>query len=223
MIYDIKDFLQRLFKSRLLVLSTAMFLLFSMMLMRIFTLQIVSGEEYQEDFVMKIERTLSEEATRGNIYDCNGKLLAYNELAYSVTISDSGSYRNDRVKGETLNPQLAEIVEMLERNGDTFYNDFKIDLNEDGTYSFNVSGSKLKRFLADVFGQSSYDKLKYNEKYGFNESTATAEQVMTYLKGTFYIDESMKESTAYKVACIRFAMKSTSFKRFETTVIAQNV
>lgn len=223
MIYDIKDFLQRLFKSRLLVLSTVMFLLFSAMLLRVFSLQIVNGEEYQDNFVMKIERTLSEEATRGNIYDCNGQLLAYNELAYSVTISDSGSYRNDRVKGETLNPQLAEIVEMLERNGDTFYNEFKIDLNEDGTYSFNVSGTKLKRFLADVFGQSSYDKLKYNEKYGFNESTATAEQVMTYLKGTFYIDDSMKESTAYKVACIRFAMKSTSFKRFETTVIAQNV
>lgn len=223
MIYDIKDFLQRLFKSRLLVLSTAMFLLFSMMLMRVFSLQIVSGEEYQENFVMKIERTLSEEATRGNIYDCNGKLLAYNELAYSVTISDSGSYRNDRVKGETLNPQLAEIVEMLERNGDSFFNEFKIDMNEDGTYSFNVSGSKLKRFLADVFGQSSYDKLKYNEKYGFNESTATAEQVMTYLKGSFYIDDSMDERTAYKVACIRFAMKSTSFKRFETTVIAKNV
>ena len=200
-----------------------MFLLFSMMLMRIFSLQIVNGEEYQDDFVMKIERTLSEEATRGNIYDCNGKLLAYNELAYSVTISDSGTYRNDRVKGEVLNPQLAEIVQMLERNGDTFYNEFKIDLNEDGTYSFNVSGSKLKRFLADVFGQSSYEKLKYNEKYGFNESTATAEQVMTYLKGTFYIDASLDERTAYQVACIRFAMKSTSFKRFETTVIAQNI
>ena len=33
----------------------------------------------------------------------------------------------------------------------------------------------------------------------------------------------MEESTAYKVACIRFAMKSTSYKRFETTVIAQNI
>ena len=223
MIYEIKEFLNRLFKSRLLVLSTVMFLLFSMMLMRIFSLQIISGEEYQENFVMKIERTLSKEATRGNIYDCNGKLLAYNELAYSVTISDSGSYRNDRVKGETLNPQLAEIVQMLDRNGDTFYNDFKIDLNEDGTYSFNVTGTKLKRFLADVFGKTSYDKLKYNEKYGFNEATATADQVMTYLKKSFYLDETLDESTAYKVVCIRFAMKSTSFKRFETTVIAQNV
>lgn len=200
-----------------------MFLLFSMILVRIFSLQIVSGEEYQEDFVLKIERTLSKEATRGNIYDCNGKLLAYNELAYSVTISDSGSYRNERVKAETLNPQLAEIVQMLERNGDTFYNDFKIDYNEDGTYSFNVTGTKLKRFLADVFGKTSYDSLKYNEKYGFNEATATAEQVMTYLKGAFYIDEEYDESTAYKVACIRFAMKSTSYKRFETTVIAQDI
>ena len=223
MIYDIKDFLHRLFKSRLLVLSTVMFLLFSMMLVRIFSLQIVSGQAYQEDFVLKIERTLSEDATRGNIYDCNGKLLAYNELAYSVTISDSGSYRNDRVKAETINPQLAEIVQMLERNGDSFYNTFKIDLNENGTYSYNVSGNQLKRFLADVFGESSYSNLSYNTTYKFNEAEATADQVMTYLKGTFFIDDEFDEKTAYKIACIRFAMKSTSFKRFETTVIAQNV
>lgn len=223
MIYDIKEFFQRLIKSRLLVLSTVMFLLFSMMLVRIFSLQIVNGKEYQENFVMKIERTLSKEAPRGNIYDCNGVLLAYNELAYSVTISDNGSYRNDRVKAATINPQLAEIVQVLEKNGDSFYNDFKINLNENGKYEFNVSGSKLKRFLADVFGQTSYEKLKYNEKYGFNEATATAEQVMTYLKSAFYIDETLDENTAYKVVCVRFAMKSTSYKRFESTVIAQNI
>lgn len=223
MIYDLKDFLRRLFKSRLLVLSTVMFLLFSMMLVRMFSLQIVNGQEYQDNFVMKIERTLSEDATRGNIYDCNGKLLAYNELAYSVTISDSGSYRNDRIKAETINPQLAEIVQMLERNGDAFYNDFKVDLNEDGTYSYNVSGNQLKRFLADVFGESSYSNLSYNIDYGFNEAEATAEQVMTYLKGTFYISDEYDAKTAYKIACIRFAMKSTSFTRFQSTVIAQDV
>lgn len=190
-----------------------------MTLLRTFSLQIVNGEEYQENFVLKIERTLSENATRGNIYDCNGKLLAYNELAYSVTISDIGSYRNDRVKAETINPQLAEIVQMLDRNGDTFYNNFKIDLDDNGTYRFNVSGAQLKRFLADVFGND----LSYNKTYQFNEAEATAEQVMTYLKGTFFIDKEYSEEVAYKIACIRFAMKSTSFKRFETTVIAQNI
>jgi len=200
-----------------------MLLLFSMILIRVFSLQIVNGEEYQENFVMRIERTLSEEATRGNIYDCNGKLLAYNELAYSVTISDNGSYRNDRVKAQTLNPQLAEIVQMLERNGDTFYNEFKIDLDENGNYQFNVSGNQLKRFLADVFGRTSYEQLRYNVEFGFNEAEATADQVMLYLKDAFYIDDEYDEKTAYKIACIRFAMKSTSFKRFESTLIAQNI
>ena len=90
------------------------------------------------------------------------------------------------------------------------YNEFKISYI-DGKYEFNVSGSQLKRFLADAFGQSSYDSLKYDEDYGFNQATATAEQVMQYLKDSFYIDESYDEQTAYDIVVIRYAMKSTTW------------
>lgn len=223
MIYDLKDILSRFFKSRLTVLVTVMMLLFSAILIRVFSLQIVNGQTYQENFVMRIEKTLTTESTRGNIYDCNGKLLAYNELAYSVTISDSGSYGGARERHRVLNTQLADIVQMLHRHNETINNDFKIDLNEDGTYSYNVSGSQLKRFLADVFGKSSYDSLKYNEKYKFNEATATAEQVMQYLLSNFYVDESYDKQTAYEVVAIRYAMKSSTYIRYESTVIAQDV
>ena len=222
MIYDIKDYLNRFFQSRLTVLATFMFLLFVIIVFRVFNLQIVNGQNYQDNFVMKIEKTLTKEATRGNIYDCNGNLLAYNELAYSVTISDSGSYRNDQVKSQTLNPQLAEIVQMLHENNETLYNEFKISY-EDGNYEFNVSGNQLKRFLADVFGKSSYDDLSYNEDYGFNPATASAKQVVEYLKDMFYIDESYDERTAYEIVCIRYAMKSTTYSRYQPIVIAQDV
>ena len=222
MIYDIKDYLGRFFQKRLYVLATVMFLLFSIILVRVFSLQIVNGQTYQENFVLKIEKPLIKEATRGNIYDCNGLLLAYNELAYSVTISDSGSYRSERVKGEVLNSQLAEILQMLHRNEETLYNEFKISYI-DGEYEFTVTGSKLKRFLADVFGKSSYDSLKFDEKYGFNQATASAEQVMQYLKDSFYIDESYDEQTAYDIVVIRYAMKSTTFTRYQPIVIAQDV
>ncbi len=171
---------------------------------------------------MLIEKPLTKEATRGNIYDCNGILLAYNELAYSITISDSGSYRNNQAKAEVLNPQLEEIVQMLHKNEETLYNEFKISY-VDGKYEFNVSGSKLKRFLADAFGKSSYDQLKYDEKYGFNQATASAEQVMQYLKDSFYIDESYDEQTAYDIVVIRYAMKSTTFTRYQPIVIAQDI
>ena len=200
--------------------------MFSVILLRIFSLQVVKGQMYQDNFEMRLEKTLVVDATRGNIYDCNGNLLVYNELAYSITISDSGKYDSDREKNEKLNAQLAEIVEMLDRNGESIYNDFKIDLNEDGTYSYNVSGNQLKRFLADVFGRSSYADLKYNEKYGFNEATATAEQVMNYLmtsSNRFNISEEYSQKTAYEITVIRYAMNSTYYSRYKAITIAQDV
>lgn len=173
--------------------------------------------------MLRIEKPLTTEATRGNIYDCNGNLLAYNELAYSVTISDSGSYSGAKSRHLTINTQLADIVQMLRRHNESINNEFKIDLNKDGTYSFNVSGNQLKRFLADVFGASSYENLGYDEKLGFNKATATADQVMQYLITNYYIDETYDKQTQYEVAVIRYAMKASTYTRYETTVIAQDV
>ena len=80
---NIKEACRMFFKSRLVVATVVMILLFSILLWRIFSLQIVNGKEYQDNYTFKIvkERTLN--STRGNIYDRNGNLLAYNELAYS--------------------------------------------------------------------------------------------------------------------------------------------
>ena len=226
MIYDIKDFFERFFKSRMFVLSTIMFLMFATVLLRVFSLQIVNGREYQENFVMRIEKTLSKEATRGRILDRNGKVLAYNDLAYSVTISDSGSYSSTSEKNRILNAQLAEIVQMLDNNDETLYNSFQISIDERGNYEYNVNGKQLERFLADVFGKSSYSALSYNDKYGFNEANATAEQVMHYLTHDskwFMVDESYDKETAYKIVVIRYAMRSTTYSRYKTTTIAQDV
>ena len=89
MIYDIKDFLKKFFSSRLFVLAAVIILMFVLLAERVFTLQIIKGADYQKNFIMLIKKPLSIEASRGNIYDVNGELLAYNQLAYSVVISDN--------------------------------------------------------------------------------------------------------------------------------------
>ncbi len=224
MIYDIKDFLKRFFKSRLFVLSTVMVLMFSTILLRIFNLQVVNGQMYQDKFVMKIEKTMAVDATRGNIYDVNGKVLAYNELARSIVISDSGKYDDNDEKNKVLGEQLAKIVQKLAENGEKIYtNSFGITYNEDGSYSYNLTGTRLRRFIADVFGRASFDKLEYNEKYGFNEATATAEQVVTYLRGTYGLGEEYDDKTAFEIATIRYAMNSTRYSRYNTITIAEDV
>nr|WP_288859881.1 hypothetical protein [uncultured Faecalicatena sp.] len=52
---------------------------------RLFQLQIVRGEDYVKNFNLKTKREILLKGTRGNIYDRNGKALARNQLAYSVT------------------------------------------------------------------------------------------------------------------------------------------
>ena len=227
MFEHIKEGLRLFFKSRLAVAALVMILLFSALLWRVFSLQIINGKEYQENYTLTIvkERTLN--STRGNIYDRNGNLLAYNELSYSVTIEDNGTYSSTRVKNESLNAEIAQLITALEKNGDSISNDFRITLNDDGTYSYNVeeSSTTWKRFLADVFGESSYDDLEYNKNLGFNEAEATAEQVMEYLTGEsrFDIGSEYDKEMAYKITVVRFAMGQNAYQRYIATTIATNV
>ena len=225
MSYDIKDFLKKFFSSRLFVLAAVFIVFFGIILARIFTLQVVNGKSYQENFSLKIQMKQPINAARGNIYDKNGKLLAYNELAYSISINDSTTYSSTKEKNKAVNAELAEILTVLKNNGETLNNDFKIDRKKDGTYSFNVSGSSLNRFRADVFGKSSADDLEYDKDTGIDEANATAEQIMEYLMGkdNFGISPKYDGDLAYRIVVVRYAMLGNRFARYKEVKIATDV
>jgi len=187
------------------------------------------GEQYQNDYTYSIvkERTLN--SSRGNIYDRNGKLLAYNELAYSITIEDNGSYDSTKDKNKQLNAMIAEIITEIEKNGDQITNNFKITYNEDGTYSYNVSGTSLKRFLADVYGHTSTSKLGYDEDLGYDQANATPEQVLDFLKNgskkvtKFGVSDEYDPELAYKIVVIRYAMSEKAYQKYISTTIATEI
>ena len=227
MIYDIKDYLKKFFSSRLFVLAAVMILLFAILAERIFSLQIVNGAEYQKNFIMLIKKPLSIDASRGNIYDCNGNLLAFNQLAYSVVISDNGNYSSTKEHNKLLNKELKELIAVIKKNGGEIYKDFPIDLNEDGTYSFNItSETSRKRFLSDVFGKK-YEKLEYNKKLGFDEANATAENVIDFLRSNqnecFDVSDKYDKQTIYDIVVVRYAIKQNRFTKYKTTTIAKDV
>lgn len=225
MSYDIKDFLKKFFSSRLFVLAAVFIVFFGIILARIFTLQVVNGKSYQENFSLKIQMKQPINAARGNIYDKKGKLLAYNELAYSISINDSTTYSSTKEKNKAVNAELAEILTVLKNNGETLNNDFKIDRKKDGTYSFNVSGSSLNRFRADVFGKNSADDLEYDKETGIDEANATAEQIMEYLMGkdNFGISSKYDGDLAYRIVVVRYAMLGNRFARYKEVKIATDV
>ena len=85
MFENIKEVFRMFFKSRLAVAAVLMTVLFGVLLWRVFYLQIIKGEEYQDNYTLKIvkERTLN--STRGNIYDRNGETLAISATADTVS------------------------------------------------------------------------------------------------------------------------------------------
>ena len=107
---------------------------------RIFTLQIVQGEDKQQEFELKIKKERSIASTRGNIYDVNGIALAYNELSSSVTIEDV--YESSK-KNATINGILKKVLHILDENGDSISCDFNIYIDGDGEFAYSVTGCVL--------------------------------------------------------------------------------
>lgn len=230
MFKNIKENFINLVTSRLFVLVVVFILLCIVLLHRVFDLQIVNGEDYLNNFKLKIRKERSIPSTRGNIYDRNGKLLAYNELAYSVTIEDV--FESVTGKNAALNDTIYRLINYIEENDDNIINDFNIILDKDGNYQFAVADKQLLRFLADVYGRKSIDKLEYKE------STATPDEVVSYLAGKKkyeiggYTDEEHKnfvvglgytKEELLKILTIRYAMSANSYQKFIPTVVATDV
>ena len=98
------------------MLILVIFAIGGIMINRVFDLQIVHGEEYLDSFQMKIKKERTIKGSRGCIYDRNGNLLAYNELAHSVTIEDV--YESGRFKNLNLNTTIHKLIQIIEENGD---------------------------------------------------------------------------------------------------------
>lgn len=229
---ELRDKIRNFFTSRLTLFTLVFMILGGILIYRCFDLQIVHGEEYLEDFVLQIEKTRDISSTRGNIYDRNGNVLAYNELAYSVKIEDV--FESGRRKNANLNATIMKLIEMIERNGDRVITDFKIVINEDGEFAFSVEGTSLLRFLADVYGKKTVSELDDEMR------ASTALEIMEYLsrsslfaigeyedpdnsKSEFIAGKGYSNEDWLKLVTIRYAMNLTSFRKYIGTTVATDV
>lgn len=219
-----ESFKKKILSSRVTALTAVMILFSGVLIARLFVLQIVRGEDYQSNYDLLVEKTENIEATRGSIYDRNGKLLAYNELAFAVTIEDSGTYNEDESKNEVLSRVLYEVLTHLKKNGDEIDNDFGIYIDSSGKYQFADTGTALQRFRADIFGHAKISQLEYNTRLNLNEAKASADEIMTYLTDKrFEIPEDYPKEIRYQIAVIRYNMNKNYYQKYIGTTIASNV
>ena len=242
---EVFEYILSLFKSRIFPLILVFAILVGVLINRLFGLQIINGESYVKDLSSSIQKDMSVAATRGRIFDKNGVLLAYNDLAYAVRISDSGKYNNNAEKNEKLNTSIDKTLDIIEAKGDTYSNDFPI-VYEDGQYVFNIKDNELLRFLRDIYGKRSISELSDEErnvtaqelfrqlceKYEVvvasdsskNQATVLSSTV-SFLKSQGYMVEAAGFSVdhALMIVNLRRYMSANSYNRYISFTIANEV
>lgn len=220
----IKEWIVKIVTSRLFVVWVVIVCLFAFVLQHLFSLQIIKGSDYLNDYMMKIEKTIEVEGTRGNIYDRNGVLLAHNELSYTVTLEDNGTYANNKERAKLLNAEISTLIDMIEKNGDSIVNDLDLYMDSNGELSFLVDGTELAGFRRDIYGRKKVADLKFNATLGYDESTATPEQMYEYLLNKFAVDtETYDRYRAYQIMVVRYALYLSSYQKYIAIGIAEDV
>ena len=230
----LKDFLEviretakKILTSRVFALAVVFTVMFVTLIVKLFDLQIVRGQEFLDDYVQLTERTVKTPGTRGNIYDRNGNLLAYNEAAYSVTIQNTGVYKDSA----SMNAMLYRLVKILEKHGCNVQGKLEIGMDADGefTYTTNSESARL-RFLRDYYGVKSVNDL--TDSSGKYPSAITAREAVERKVEAYKLNEMKDENgnplvlndwEKLQIVNIRYTMALVFYKRYEPSTITAYV
>lgn len=123
-------------KFRFNIINIFIYIIGIVLLLQLFNLQIIHGEEYREQSNTRLTRESTLVAARGSVLDRNGNKIATNNMGFSLELYKS------KTDDETLNTTILNIIEVLEKNGDSYTNTFPININEDGSFSFNLENQE---------------------------------------------------------------------------------
>lgn len=124
-------------KNRIFVMLCGVIVLFVIIVLRLFSLQIIHGEEYEASITASVSKNLPVPASRGGIYDRYGRPLAINTVAYSVQVDGSLTLELSDTEKQNLSKAL---MNWLWENGHQQVNSLPISLSS--PYSFTFEGTE---------------------------------------------------------------------------------
>lgn len=179
------------------ILIVLVYIVGIILLIQLFNLQIIHGEEYLEKSSSRLTRETTILAARGNILDRNGNILAGTKAKYSLNL-----YRS-KIDTNTLNNTALNVIKVLEINGDTYNDEFPIKLNP---IEFTLQGEEIKNWLNS-------NKLSEN---------LTADEVIQKYKEKYEIKEENIDEVR-KIIAVRYGIEKNGYSSMSPYTIADNI
>lgn len=184
-------------KLRLNTLTFIIYIIGIILLLQLFSLQIINGATYRETSNVKLSRESLLYASRGNITDNSGEILATVDISYNVEL-----YKT-KLESEELNSSILNTIKVLEKNGDIYTDTFPIKINP---FEYTISGQKLSN---------------WKKTYKLDEET-TAEEAFNYFKKKYKISQEDVEDIR-KIIAIRYRISTEGYSQTRSITISENI
>ena len=185
-------------KLRYNIVSTFVYLIGIILLIQLFNLQIIHGEEYREQSNTRLTRESTLKAARGNILDQSGNKLATTTSSYSLQLYKS------KVDNQTLNDTLLKITQVLEANGDSYIDSLPININP---FSFTISDEESQKTW---------------KKNNNIPEEKNAEESFYYLKDKYKINNE-DINAVRKIMTLRYNIAKNGYSNTKPVQIASNI
>ena len=182
-------------KIRFNILIAIVYIIGIVLLVSLFNLQIVHGEEYRETSNTRLTREKTITATRGNILDSSGNKLVSTSMIYNVEI-----YKT-KIDNQTLNDALLLLAKTLEENGDKYIDNFPISVEP---YEFKTSDPESWKKANNI-------DLAFDAETSFN-----------YFKDKYKVSEE-NPVDARKIITLRYLIEKDGYSNTKSVKLASNI
>ena len=179
------------------ILSLLIYIIGIVLIIQLFNLQIIKGEDYRNQSNTRLSRESKLEASRGRILDKTGNVLASTKMGFSIEL-----YKT-KIDTQTLNDTILELVNVLEKNGQKYVDSFPITINP---FQFTIEGDTLAKWKET-------NKMK---------DDATAEDCFYKFKIKYKI-ENEDITEVRKIIAIRYEIAEKGYSSTKSLEIATDI
>ncbi len=196
--------IENILSSRIFIIGGIILISFLLLWSKLFTLQIVEGEDYARNLKSFTVKTLSVEAERGSIYDAYGVPLATNQKSYTVTFDQQVNFTN-----EDYNELCYNLIQLFNKNGDEYIDELPISKTEPYTFLF-TSKSREEAWKRDM----SIDEDDYD---------MDATETLLYLQDLFEVDPTLPTDVKREIISLRSAIYMERFRKYNLVTLAYDI
>lgn len=190
---------------RIVILYVFIGLLAFLLIGRLFSLQIIHGDEYKEITATRLSKTTPQKAPRGEILDRYGRPMVSNRTGYSITITKTEQ------TDEELNSVIARLLAICEKEGQKYNDALPVTYEKPFKYTYYGTNEEKKASI-DAFLASLEVKDAKNP-----------DELISKLCERYKINSGLPLETKRKLAGIRAQMQLKLFSRNNPYSFADDV